>query len=82
MKSWCANYGLSLNDSKTKVIVFKSHELTTLLDLDVLNPVPSTPLSILGVIFHQYIMWDGHIDQIAKSASRRIHVKLKRLKDN
>ena len=80
MRNWCSNHGLSLNDNKTRVLIFKKPRIDYA-TLNTLNPVPNTDLNILGVIFNHYLSWDSHVDLVTKSASRRIHVlrQLKRI---
>ena len=78
MKTWCESHGLSLNDEKTKVLIFKKprSDFSSLVSI---TPNPCSHLKILGVIFSEELNWDSHVDSIAKSASRRVHV-LRQLK--
>jgi hypothetical protein len=75
LKSWCDENGLTVNESKTNVmLVNKGYKPLPSVSL---VTVPS--LRILGVLFHENFKWDSHIDNVVKVASRRIHV-LRRLK--
>lgn len=80
MKSWCSNHGLSLNEDKTKILLFKKPRINySSLDPFICNSCVSSNLNILGVTFSSNLDWDAHVDRITKSASRRIHV-LRRIK--
>ena len=73
MATWCSEHGLSLNDKKTKLLVFSKPRVSHTLD-NQFSPSPSSSLNILGVTFNEALNWDAHVDAITKSASRRIHV--------
>ena len=80
MRSWCSNHGLSLNEDKTKILLFKKPRINYLcLDPFISSSCVCSHLNILGVTFSSDLDWDAHVDRITKSASRRIHV-LRRIK--
>ena len=73
MKIWCTRNGLSLNENKTQILIFKKPRV----DYSAINtlvPSISEHLNILGVTFNSALNWDTHVDVITKRASRRIHV--------
>ena len=78
MKTWCDSHGLSLNEKKTNVLIFKKPRIdySTLVSV---TPSLCSYLKILGVTFNDELNWNSHVDSITKSASRRIHV-LRQLK--
>lgn len=78
MQTWCATNGLSLNDDKTQILLFKKPKVDYSV-FDTLASRVSTHLNILGVFFNHSLTWDTHVDEVTKRASRRIHV-LRQLK--
>ena len=73
MQSWCAANGLSLNEGKTQLLLFKKPRLDYSV-FDTLIPQVSVHLNILGVFFNHALTWDTHVDEVTRRASRRIHV--------
>ena len=72
---WCFTYGLSLNNSKTKIMAFtKSRTKELKFDLKDLNTYLVTNLKILGFTFDMKLNWHSHIDILLKTLSSRIHI--------
>ena len=76
MKQWCAQKGLSLNIQKTKLLVFKKKYVHVNLQPTF---VPSSEIKLLGVVFHENLLWDSHVAAVCELASQRIYI-LKQLK--
>ena len=77
IRDWCLQNGLTLNEEKTKVLLFSKQRIDQELQTNVPTLVSSA--KILGVTFNSRLNWNDHVSEIAKSASRRIYV-LKELK--
>lgn len=77
IKTWCLENGLTLNDSKTKVLLFSRQKV----DEELQSSIPACVASakILGVVFSPRLSWNDHINAVTKAASRRIYL-LKQLK--
>lgn len=77
IRDWCLQNGLTLNEEKTKVLLFSKQRI----DEELLTGMPALVSSakILGVTFNSRLNWKDHVTEITKSASRRIYV-LKELK--
>jgi ribonucleases P/MRP protein subunit RPP40 len=72
---WCSTYGLSLNNSKTKIMAFtKSRTKELKFDLKDLNTYLVTNLKILGFTFDMKLNWHSHIDILLRTLSSRIHI--------
>ena len=67
MTNWCRGHGLSLNDGKTKLMLFKKpmidHPLTSL-------PSLVNHLKIFGVTFQDNLSWNEHIKEVSKASAR------------
>ena len=72
MLNWCYDHGLTLNDNKTKLMLFKKqsidHPPTTAL------PPIVNHLKMLGVTFQDNLSWNEHIKELTKAAAKRIHI--------
>lgn len=70
ISEWCTSHSLTLNLGKTKMlcISFKYNICPT---IENINRV--SDLCILGITFNEKLRWDCHIDNILRSASKRIH---------
>ena len=77
MTTWCHDHGLTLNDSKTKIMLFKKPTIDHPTSIS-LAPVAHR-LKILGVTLQENLSWNEHIKELSKAASKRIYL-LKSLK--
>jgi hypothetical protein len=74
---WCNCHGLTINEQKTKTLLFSKSTPST----SILQVLPNiTPhLKILGITFETSLKWNQHVKDVTMRAARRIYT-LKQLK--
>ena len=77
LQDWCLASGLSINETKSKTLLFSKDSPSTSSIQDLPNIEPH--LTYLGVTFEASLKWNKHVEQVTKKASRRIYA-LKSLK--
>ena len=71
MKNWSSTKGLTLNTTKTKMLVIKRASVQNLITPDDIDTV--TCLRYLGVFLNESLTWDSHVHHIVRLCSRRLY---------
>ena len=70
VRSWCKGHGLTLNEKKTKTLLFS--KMTPSLQFTQCCQNINSEIKVLGVTFETSLKWNKHVADITKKASRRI----------
>lgn len=78
LSSWTASNLLKINESKTKAVIFKSKGTvcnpTAKLILNSAEVEFVSTVKTLGVIFHEHLIWDSHIQHLTLKLSNIVGV--------